>query len=822
MSGQVKVNPMKILFLCTAHNSLSQRLSLVLKEKGHQVTVELAISPEIMIEASEIAKPDLIICPFLTKKVPAEIYERYLTLIIHPGPPGDAGPSAIDWVLLGDDGVEADAVKALAKVSDNAYVQSGLGRSHWGVTVLQAIEEFDAGPVWAWNQFPITLDGPEALTKASLYRGPVTQAAISACLTAIDRIVSVAGSHTHLSCKISAEPSWKTHCADLGQTFQGGSTRTRPILKPTERAWDPALHSSAFVSRRLRASDSQPGVQSKLFGGQSLYLYGGTIEEHRSIPAGQPGAIVAQRASAVLVRTADNKGVWITHLRRLKPKADELLPAKLPAMVCLRSIPELVTKLKLDSVPVWELDGFSKVSGTFQETWIEYQDVGKGFKTAFVYSDFYNGAASTAQCEVLLSAIQEAVQPRNQIKALVLMGGGYWNNGIHLGVCSTAVASESWRNINAINDCVQAILEQKNIVTFAAIRGNAAAGGFALATCCDFVFCVDSAVINPHYRAVGLYGSEYHTLTWYSRAGEAKAREFLRGMLPMSAIDAQRLGLVDRVLGNTSNLVNDIREAVASTLSAPSTETPAGAPWTRSVCGGTVTVNVAEAVPRRKEAWFKGLPQPLSEYRHQELDFMKYNFVDPRYQTCVENFTGKRAPHSTPLRFALHRRDRGWPALFVKDDEESEDYFAYPSPPDSSTVHSLLGIPTPSTQIQLLPPPSLLRSNPKQIGTPESSSPRSTISHSSQQEDEESHSFKFSVVLEHFKAALSANESTSGEPRPSIASRRALFDRSSSGNSSANRKLASKPEKRLPVTHQMGCYYGSSDIGPSASETDKN
>ncbi|EGG05706.1 uncharacterized protein MELLADRAFT_72096 [Melampsora larici-populina 98AG31] len=797
---------MKILFLCTAHNSLSQRLSLVLQERGHHVAVELAISPELMIQASELAAPDLIICPFLTKKVPAEIYDRYLTLIVHPGPPGDAGPSAIDWVLLGDDGVEPDSVKALAQISENAYVESGRGRSHWGVTVLQAIEEFDAGPVWAWDQFPISLDGPRALTKASLYRGPVTQAAVGACLKAIERIVSVAGSPSSITCNLSAEPSWATSCVTLGQIFLGGRTRTRPLLKPTERAWNTAIHDAAYVARRLRASDSQPGVQMKLFGDRSLYLYGGTIEESGSLPAGPPGAIVAQRASAVLVRTADNKGVWITHLRRLKSKTETLLPAKLPAMLCLRSIPELVEQLNLDSIPVWNLEGFSKVPGTLQETWIEYVTLQGDFKTAFVYSDFYNGAASTHQCEMLLMAIKEAIDPVNEVKALVLMGGGYWNNGIHLGVCSTDVTAESWRNINAINDCVQAVMEQSKIVTFAAIRGNAAAGGFALATCCDFVFAVDSVVINPHYRAVGLYGSEYHTLTWYSRAGEHNAREFLRGMLPMSAMGAQRLGLVDRVISNSPSLVEDIQDAVAATLSAPANEAVAGAPWTRSVCGRAATVNNAEAVPRRKEAWFQRLPQPLAEYRRQELDFMKYNFTDPRYHACVATFTGKGAAQSTPLRFALHRRFSGWHSPLKMDPEEHINYFAYPTPLTKEEVHEALQIPAPFGEIQLLsPPPLRMVTQTTFAQTPPPTFPSTEVTPMNLSDEEESHRNGFSHVISRIKAVLNPKVEKNririrvlSTPKPSSISK---------ATSAARLSLSPTKAELAPTTHQMACYY---------------
>lgn len=698
---------LKILFLCTAHNSLSQRLSLVLQECGHKVTIELAISSELMIEAAKLAAPDLIICSFLTKKVPAEVFESYLTWIVHPGAPGDAGPSSLDWVLLGDDGTEPDASKALEILSTNDYVASGKGRTHWGVTVLQAIEELDAGPVWAWDQFPIVLDGPEAFTKASLYRGPVTQAAVAACLCAIERLLSVVPipSFPSIHPGLSPEPLWAHRSVTTQEEFHGGQTRSRPLLKPTQRAWDVKAHSAALVSRRLRASDSQPGVQSCVLYGRNLYLYGGTIETNRIPFDGlQSGEIAAQRNGAVLVMTADGKGVWITHVRRLKPKGQALLPAKLPAIVGLKSVPGLSEEVDLDAIPTWELVGFTKVPGTFQEVWIEYDDYYGAFKTAYVHFQFYNGAASTSQCRHLLAAIEE-VTSDSTVAALVLMGGDYWNNGIHLGVCSTNLSSESWSNINAINDCVEAILKA-NIVTFAAIRGNAAAGGFALATCCDFVFAADNVVINPHYRAVGLYGSEYHTLTWYARAGEESAKTLTRGLLPLSAKGACELGLVDIVIRNGTSIVEDIKFSVTRILLTDADQPCKGAPWTKRsyfLQNPPEHRRVIDSVPLRKRAWLNRLPQALSCYRDQELDFMKLNFTDSRYESCVQNFTGKAAPINTPLRFALHRRYTQWEKV-LKDAEEQENYFDYPDV-DSQIVYSLLGICS-SKPINLCSPPS--------------------------------------------------------------------------------------------------------------------
>ncbi|KAF2211348.1 hypothetical protein CERZMDRAFT_98658 [Cercospora zeae-maydis SCOH1-5] len=120
--------------------------------------------------------------------VPNHVYEHYMTLIIHPAPLGDVGPSALNWVLMGDDGSIDDCNALLQKLHQGDISP---GRSHWGLTVLQAIEEFDAGPVWAFEQFNIDIDQP-GLTKSELYRDHITRSAITATLAAIRRIQDAA------------------------------------------------------------------------------------------------------------------------------------------------------------------------------------------------------------------------------------------------------------------------------------------------------------------------------------------------------------------------------------------------------------------------------------------------------------------------------------------------------------------------------------------------------------------------------------------------------------------------------------------------------
>ena len=121
---------MRILLLCHSFNSLTQRLHVELERIGHELSVELDINDATAIEAVELFRPDLILAPFLKRAIPEEIWRNHLCLVVHPGPPGDQGPSALDWAVLKD-------------------------VREWGVTVLQADADMDAGPVWAYRTFPM-------------------------------------------------------------------------------------------------------------------------------------------------------------------------------------------------------------------------------------------------------------------------------------------------------------------------------------------------------------------------------------------------------------------------------------------------------------------------------------------------------------------------------------------------------------------------------------------------------------------------------------------------------------------------------------------
>lgn len=419
--------------------------------------------------------------------------------LLQQGPPGDAGPSSLDLALMGDCGTLASWDEQLSLIdfrhgqsSDPTKAPTSLQdlgrRSHWGVTVLQAIEQLDAGPIWAFSTFPLAETHSATLSKSELYRGPVTNSAISAVLCALERLSlahaasleGLEGGISSLSPSLFPPQSASKLCVDSSKPFQGGKTHERPLLKASQRDFvgilpgkraAASLHlSSGFSPRpvlnanvivqRINSGDSQPGVLSCLFG-TPLFLYGAKVQTsplppdlaaklEASILEDSVGQILATRQDAVLVNCGADLPIWIECIRKPKAKADKYLSVKLPAQLGIKGIESL--KEKLEAVEEWDdEDGsWKKQDGTYQQVWIEWEDTQKGEKVAYVYFEFYNGATSTTQSELLSSAITHALaQPK--IAALVMMGGaGYFSNGIALNVIEghEDPAAESWANIN--------------------------------------------------------------------------------------------------------------------------------------------------------------------------------------------------------------------------------------------------------------------------------------------------------------------------------------------------------------------------------------
>jgi putative two-component system hydrogenase maturation factor HypX/HoxX len=244
---------------------------------------------------------------------------------------------------------------------------------------------------------------------------------------------------------------------------------------------------------------------------------------------------------------------------------------------------------------------------------------------------------STAQCRRLLDAYREAC---SRPTSVLVLGAerDFFSNGIHLNVIEAAddPGAESWANINAIDDLVEAVLTTTDRLVVSAVPGNAAAGGVMLALAADEVWCRAGAVLNPHYRLMGLYGSEYWTYTLPRRVGPEAAERLMREALPVSSSSAGRLGLVDEVIEcGPQEFAAEVDRMAGRLASLTGTE--------------------ARIAAKKAELDRQTDIAPPAVFRAQELARMSRTFRDPdaSYHALRRAFVRKESPAGTPSHLDL-------------------------------------------------------------------------------------------------------------------------------------------------------------------------
>ncbi|MCY0107050.1 hydrogenase maturation protein [Pseudomonas monsensis] len=473
---------LKIILLSSAFNGLTQRAWLELRQAGHSPSVVVFTDEASVCEQIEYSGADLVICPFLKDRVPQALWSNRArpVVIIHPGIVGDRGASALDWAITQE-------------------------LSSWGVTALQAVEEMDAGPVWATCEFNL----PSGLRKSELYNGRVSDAAMCCIREVVEKFVN-----GFIPVELDyADPKVRG--------------RLQPNMKQVDRSF--TWHDCArFIKRCIDAADGQPGVLASLAGGQ-YYVY----DAHLDSRSGMPGEILAVHDDAVLVAAGD-QSVWIGSLRRKPQPGEETF--KQPARHVL--IEQLAEVAVLD----WTIASQPFSDEAYQP--LRYRESGVVGELTF---EFYNGAMSTEQCRRMVEALRWAKSRDTQV--LLIRGGrGSFSNGVHLNVIQAAQdpGAEAWANIQAIDDVCAELLSARQLVV-SGVTGNAGAGGVMLALAADIVFARADIVLNPHYKSMGLYGSEYWTYSLPRAVGPAIAEQLTQACLPVSASQALQLGMVQEI-----------------------------------------------------------------------------------------------------------------------------------------------------------------------------------------------------------------------------------------------------------------------------------
>jgi putative two-component system hydrogenase maturation factor HypX/HoxX len=548
---------MRVLLLASAANSLTQRVDVELRDAAHHVGLRIVANGDEMIAAVDQVAPDVIVAPYLKRRIPESIWRAYTCLVLHPGIKGDRGPSSLDWAIL-------------------------QGKMRWGVTVLQACAEFDAGDVWAHREFPM-----RPASKSALYRHEVADASLDALGEALRHFAS--GSH-------SPEP------LDYGRPDVQG--RLELPMSQSDRAIDWAAPTEVAL-RKLRCSDSSPGVLDGFFG-QPYYLFGGHEEGELR---GSPGRLLAQRDGAVCRATGDG-AVWISHVKRAaSPETTYFkLPASNELALHLHGVPEL-------TISPADISN----SATYREIWYEERNA-----VGYLHFDFYNGAMSTEQCRKLRDAYIQA--RRRPTRVMVLMAGAdLWSNGLNLNTIEAAADPEgaSWANINALDDLVREIIITDSHLVISAMAGNAGAGGVMLALAADCVHARHGIVLNPHYKGMGLSGSEYWTYLLPRRVGITQAIDLTEECRPISTRTAKAIGLIDDAYGTS---VDDFRKKLR-----------------RAAESMVADADLEQYLRMKHEArvWDEG-KKPLDNYRDEELAAMAVNFKDSVYHERRQSFVYKQ------------------------------------------------------------------------------------------------------------------------------------------------------------------------------------
>ena len=376
---------------------------------------------------------------------------------------------------------------------DNAIKDS---KKEWGVVYLKADDKFDGGNIYAEVKFEM-----RESYKASIYRDEVNYSSMKAL-------------------KILLKNLSDDKFTPLSQL----DTPLHLQLTQKHRKIEWQKDSSEEIVKKVYMSDSIPGVLDEILGVE-CYFYGVWLEER--LKGSKPKQILAKRDGAICISTLDG-AIWITHLK-------EVGKFKLPATYVLK---DRLKGVKEDRLPLI----FDKSYKTFYEISCDVKD-----EVAYLYFNFHNGAFSSDKCMKLKYAFEYI---KTQVKVVVLMGGDdFFSNGIHLNILedSKKNGEDGWSNINAMNDLVKSVLFADDVITVASLEKNSGAGGVFLALACDKVIAKDSVVLNPHYKTLGLSGSEYHTYSLEKRVGKQKADEILKSCLPLNSQEVKQLGVIDEV-----------------------------------------------------------------------------------------------------------------------------------------------------------------------------------------------------------------------------------------------------------------------------------
>lgn len=159
-----------------------------------------------------------------------------------------------------------------------------------------------------------------------------------------------------------------------------------------------------------------------------------------------------------------------------------------------------------------------------------------------------------------LGDILENLQPDREVRAVIVTGAGEkaFSAGADLKERRTLTESEVRRNVNKIRT-VFTMLEELPQPTIAAINGYALGGGFELALACDFRYAAEHATMGLPEVSMAIIPGGGGTQRLTRLIGPSKTKELVLTARKINAVDAEALGIVNKVVPASVPLMKEAR-----------------------------------------------------------------------------------------------------------------------------------------------------------------------------------------------------------------------------------------------------------------------
>ena len=224
-----------------------------------------------------------------------------------------------------------------------------------------------------------------------------------------------------------------------------------------------------------------------------------------------------------------------------------------------------------------------------------------------------------------LAEVTRAAAEDDAIGALAITGAGRaFCAGADIGYMYDLVVREEWNALEALVEAgarVVSTIDALRKPVFAAVNGAAAGGGANLALACDIRIAATSASIGQTFNRVGLQPDWGGTYFLSRLVGLGRALEMVFTAEMISAVEALRLGLFNRVV--------DDQQLIDATLSL----------------AGRIAAKPPQAVALAKQAMRQGLDSSLSEALDRERDNQLLLFRSSDARAAMHAFIEKRTSH---------------------------------------------------------------------------------------------------------------------------------------------------------------------------------